>query len=451
MITFDQILPTTAEVLNAHREVLAQLEWVLINRDLNGRVRLILPTSVEADDAQRCQVETLYQALSEQIAAHAFPVSSGILYEPNRDEAIQGATNYPLGGFDNVLVVDRLATEANWAHITPETQGPPRIVFFSIKGGVGRSTALAATAWWLAQEGKRVLVLDLDLESPGLSSSLLPLERQPMFGITDWLLEDLVDNSHTVFESLIAISDLSYDGEIYVVPAHGANPGEYVAKLGRVWMPKIQADGTHEPWSSRLRRLLHLLEERIRPDVLLIDSRAGIDEVASACVTDLGANLVLLFALEGSQTWSGYRILFEHWRRADVARLIRDRLKSVAALVPEVDRIDYLEGLRERAYQVFVDSLYDEIAPPRPEAIEREKVGNREVWRVGEFIEGWSFDEADEGAPHYPWVVHWHRSFAALRSLQGRLAVIDAQEVKSVFGPLIEGIIGILDSENANV
>jgi hypothetical protein len=137
MIPFDQILPTTAEVLNAHREVLAQLEWVLINRDLNGRVRLILPTSVEADDAQRCQVETLYQALSEQIAAHAFPVSSGILYEPNRDEAIQGATNYPLGGFDNVLVVDRLATEANWAHITPETQGPPRIVFFSIKGGGG--------------------------------------------------------------------------------------------------------------------------------------------------------------------------------------------------------------------------------------------------------------------------------------------------------------------------
>lgn len=200
-----------------------------------------------------------------------------------------------------------------------------------------------------------------------------------------------------------------------------------------------------------MQRLLEALEERIRPDVVLMDSRAGIDEIASACVTDLGANLVLLFALEGSQIWSGYRILFEHWRRAGVAERIRERLKSVAALVPEVDRIDYLEGLRERAYQVFFETLYDEIAPPPPEAIKREKVGDREMWQVRQVVEGWNFDEADEGAPHYPWGVHWHRSFAGLRSLQGRLAVIDAQEVKSIFGPLIEGVIGAHDWEHANV
>ena len=451
MSTFDQILPIATDVLNAYREVVAQLDWLLINRDLNGRVRLIAPDSVEADDAQRAQVDAVYQALAERIAPHAYPVGSGILYESSREQSCRGATDYPLEGFDKVWVVDRLATEGNWARIAPETQGAPRIVFFSIKGGVGRSTALAATAWWLAQAGKRVLVLDLDLESPGLSSSLLPPERQPMYGITDWLVEDLVDNADAVFDSLIATSDLSHDGDIYVVPAHGADPGEYVAKLGRVWMPKIQADGAREVWSSRLQRLLQVLEEHIRPDVVLIDSRAGIDEVASACVTDLGANLVLLFALEGSQTWSGYRILFEHWRCAGVAERIRERLRSVAALVPEIDRIDYLEGLRARAYQIFVDALYDEIAPPAPEAIEREKVEDREVWRVRQFVEGWNFDEADEGAPHYPWVVHWHRSFAGLRSLQGRLAVIDAQEVNSIFGPLIDGVVGALDSENADV
>jgi len=51
----------------------------------------------------------------------------------------------------------------------------------------------------LLRTGKRVLVLDLDLESPGLSSSLLPPDRQPMYGITDWLIEDLVDNADIVF------------------------------------------------------------------------------------------------------------------------------------------------------------------------------------------------------------------------------------------------------------
>jgi hypothetical protein len=183
---------------------------------------------------------------------------------------------------------------------------------------------------------------------------------------------------------------------------------------------------------------------------VLIDSRAGIDEVASTCVTDLGANLVLLFALEGSQTWNGYRVLFEHWRRARVAVDMRERLKVIAALVPEIDRVAYLEGLREHAYEIFVDSLYDEIAPPSTDAIGPAPDNNRR-WQVNQIVEGWNFDEADEGAPHYPWPVHWHRSFAGLRSLQGRLAVIDAQEVKAIFGPLIDGINGILDSENVDV
>ncbi|MDM7457164.1 MAG: AAA family ATPase [Tepidimonas sp.] len=447
MTTFDEILTATVGVLNAHRDALEQIDWLVVNRDLNGRARFIAPEPVERQEEPRRQVERIYRELAERIAPHAYPPESGLLFEVSREAACSGATGFRLEDFTNVWLIDRLATEGNWAEIAPETQGPRRIVFFSIKGGVGRSTALAACAWRLAQAGKRVLVLDLDLESPGLSSSLLPPERQPKYGITDWLVEDLVENADTVFESMIATSDLAYDGEIYVAPAHGADPGEYVAKLGRVWMPKIQADGTRQSWSSRLHRLLQALEGRIRPDVVLIDSRAGIDEVASACVTDLGANLVLLFTLEGCQTWNGYRILFEHWRRAGVARQIRERLKSVAALVPEVDRIDYLKGLREGAYQVFADSLYDEIAPPPPDSIERKKEGEREMWRVWEIVEGWNFDEADEGAPHSPWVVHWHRSFAGLRSLQGRLAVIDAAEVNAIFGGLIEGVRGLLDSE----
>ena len=446
MTTFDQILPIVSEVLNSQREVLAGLEWLLVNRDLNGRVRFIVPDSIEADSTRRTPVETLASSLLARLEPHAHSCGAGILYEPNKNVACQGGAVFALEGFANVWLVDRLATEGNWAAIAPETTGAKRIVFFSIKGGVGRSTALAATAWALAQAGKRVLVVDLDLESPGLSSSLLPDERRPEYGITDWLVEDLVDNTDGVLGSMIATSDLAHDGEIYVVPAHGAEPGEYISKLGRVWMPKLRSDGTSEPWSARLQRL----EEHHRPDVVLLDSRAGIDEIASTCVTDLGANLVLLFALEGNQTWNGYRMLFEHWQRADVARTIRDRLKCIAALVPETERIDYLEGLREHAYQIFVETLYDEIAPPPPEAIDSRKDGDRLKWRVNGIVEGWNFDEADEGAPHTPWPVYWHRSFAGLRSLQGRIAAIDPSEIASIFGPLIEGIIGIAAPDDAN-
>ncbi len=439
MTTFDQILPAASEMLKVHWALVQKLSWLVINRDLNGRVRFIVPDEIKADDAQRVQVDALYQALATRIAPHAYLVEAGILYEASRDEVCSGAASYPLEGFDNVWLADRLATEGNWANIAPETQGTPRIVFFSIKGGVGRSTALAATAWHLAQAGKRVLVLDLDLESPGLSSALLPPERQPMYGITDWLVEDLVDNGDAVFDSMVATSNLSHDGEIHVVPAHGAEHGEYIAKLGRVWMPKLQEDGTRETWSARLGRLLQALEARIQPEVVLIDSRSGIDESASACITDMGANLILLFALEGEQTWNGYRMLFEQWQRAHVAETIRERLKIVGAIVPELDRVNYLEGLREHAYGVFVDTLYDEIAPPKPEAV-GPAFDDDGKWRVGDLVEGWNFDEADEGAPHYPWAVNWHRSFAGLRSLQGRLAIIDVQEVNAIFGSLLDGV-----------
>lgn len=449
--TFDLILPEVQKWLKAYSGSLNDLlsnedDWLLVNRDLNGRVRLILPERIKESE-QRVLWDSLASNLMQRLGKHAYPQNTGILFETNREQALQGATSYLMEAFTNIWVVDRLATAANWARITPETEGVPRIVFFSIKGGVGRSTALAATAWSLAQEGKRVLVLDLDLESPGLSSALLPQDRQPVYGITDWLIEDLVDNADVVFESMVATSNLSHDGEIHVVPAHGADHGEYIAKLGRVWMPKLQADGTRESWSSRLNRLLQNLEERIKPDVTLIDSRSGIDEISSACITELGANLILLFALEGNQTWNGYRMLFEQWLRAGVAEQIRERLQVVGAIVPETDRVCYLTGLREHSYEVFIDTLYDEIAPSMIGKVGRSIDG---TWKVGDINEGWNFDEADETAPHHPWAVNWHRSFAGLLSLQGRLADIDAREVKSIFGALVDGVSNAVDGKETS-
>lgn len=440
--TFDQILPIIQAFLHDHQDSLTDLlndkdDWLLINRDLNGRVRLILPERFK-DSEQRQAWEKLASKLTEKLGKHGYPKNAAILFEANREQALQGASSYLVEGFNNVWVVDRLATEANWACIAPETKGAPRVVFFSIKGGVGRSTALAATAWSLAQAGKKVLVLDLDLESPGLSFALLPPDRQPMYGITDWLVEDLVDNGESIFDSMVATSNLSHDGEIHVVPAHGKDHGEYIAKLGRVWMPKLRADGTREKWSARLGRLLQALEERVQPDVILIDSRSGIDEIASACLTDLGANLILLFALEGEQTWNGYRMLFDQWQRANVTEKIRERLQIVAAMVP--DRENYLEDLRESAYGIFVETLYEEIAAPKPEAIGLS--ANGKSWRVDDLIEGWNFDVTDESAPHSPWVVTWHPILAGQRSLYEWLNTAKNVEtlVKLIFGPLISGV-----------
>lgn len=433
MITFDQIQSELRNAIAPDADGLRSLDWLIANRDLNGRVRLIAPESVKSDKIKLAMVRGLAARVADRLRPHAHPPGAAVLFDDTREEALQGAPAFALEGYDNVWLADRLATEGDWAHIVDGSKGAPRVVFFSIKGGVGRSTALAATAWAFAQAGKRVLVLDLDLESPGLSSSLLPDIQRPQYGITDWLVEDLVDNGQVVFQNLRATSGLSHDGEIYVVPAHGADPGEYVAKLARVWMPKIDADGTRQKWSARLGRLIDELEQQMAPDIILIDSRAGIDEVASACVTELGAKLILLFALEGSQTWNGYRILFEHWRRHEVAKDIRGSLQIVGALLPETGRDEYVRGLQENGYDLFADTLYDAIPAGEP-------IGDR-----------FHFEAPDESAPHCPWAVKWHRSFAGLRSLHGRLTEIDPEEIRSIFGPLIKGIADNLGMERIDV
>jgi CobQ/CobB/MinD/ParA nucleotide binding domain len=430
MTTFDQILPQVAETLKSHASDLEGVERIVINRDLNGRVRLIVPEQVRANAAQAGLISALAEELARRLGKHGFPAQQGVLFEQDIEAVIGGRPCIPLEPFENVCVVDRLATEGDWASIAPLAQGAPRMVFFSIKGGVGRSTALAASAWALGQAGKRVLVLDLDLESPGLSSALLPEERRPAYGIADWLVEDLVDNGDAVLGDLIATSTLAHDGEIYVAPAHGRDPGEYVAKLGRVWMSKTAPDGSREPWSQRLGRLIDSLEARRRPDVILIDSRAGIDEVSSSCVTDLGAGLVLLFAIDGFQTWTGYRLLFRHWHKAGVAGKIRERLQLVGAMVPDDERrADYFAGVRERAWDAFVEDLYDAIPPG--------EVG-------GDY---WNFEESDVGAPHYPWAIRWSRGFAALLSMHERFATVDASEVETIFGPLVRGLESALASK----
>jgi hypothetical protein len=427
MITFDQILPLCERILKENVRTIEKFPWLLINRDLNGRIRFIAPRSIFEDKTQNDELREIYRLLAAELGPHAYAVELAILFEDHAEQANHGAVPFDLPGFENVKVLDRLITDSGWESIAQITSGAPRFVFFSIKGGVGRSTAVAACAWSLASQGKRVLVLDLDLESPGLSSALLPADRQPTYGITDWLVEDLVDNGDGLIADMYSTSDLPTAGSIYLVPAHGRDPGEYVSKLGRAWMPKVTATGERQSWTDRLNRLINRLAGDHLPDVILIDSRAGIDEVAAACVTDLGAHTIFMFAIQGQQTWTGYRALLAHWRQRGVIRDIRTRLQLVAGLVPDDERrAEYVAALRADGYALFEDT-YDEVGP-------------------GE-ISDWSFEVDDDTAPHSPLPVRWNRGWYGLLSLQQRMLQVDKKEVTAVYGALLEFFDHALNSE----
>ncbi|WP_066361714.1 FxSxx-COOH system tetratricopeptide repeat protein [Herbidospora mongoliensis] len=67
------------------------------------------------------------------------------------------------------------------------------ITFYSYKGGTGRTMALANIAWTLAANGKRVLVLDWDLESPGLHKFFRPFLDEEVITSTTGVI-DIINN-----------------------------------------------------------------------------------------------------------------------------------------------------------------------------------------------------------------------------------------------------------------
>jgi hypothetical protein len=209
MTSFDRILPALAQVIAARWDDLEPLLPIFVNRDLNGRVRLFLDATLDStgEGEQWRKLQDLANAIHANLSPHVGEPDQILDFKDSLLDLIKTSTTYPLSDklgniLSNVYVVDRLAQEATWETISSDISTVSRVVFYSIKEGIGRSTALAACAWALADSGQRMLVLDLDLESPGLSTSLLPASRQSAYGITDWLVEDLVGNGDALLPEM---------------------------------------------------------------------------------------------------------------------------------------------------------------------------------------------------------------------------------------------------------
>src|SRR5689334_15983519 len=75
----------------------------------------------------------------------------------------------------------------------PPGRGGRIITFYSYKGGTGRSMALANVAWIPAAQSRRVLVVDWDLEAPGLHRYFHPFLEDPELGSSPGLIDYFYD------------------------------------------------------------------------------------------------------------------------------------------------------------------------------------------------------------------------------------------------------------------
>ncbi len=324
-------------------------------------------------------------------------------------------------------LIDRRLSGDEWL-MRPRSivAAPPRLVFYSVKGGVGRSTSLAVVAADLAARGFNVLVLDMDLEAPGVGGLLLAEDGMPDCGIADWfaavaagadaaaLLPDMLGQS--AFTDARAVVD--------VVPAHGRKPGDYFGKLARVFAPgSAGAEFAGMGFAAKAELLVKSLTDRRSYDAVLIDARAGLHESSAGLLLGLGAG-VLIFGIDTIQTFSDLELLFQALRQAfspeNRGEDLRGDFRMVHAKAPRDvrDRKRFIE----RSWDVWTRNLYDDVPP------EQEDAGSSLV-----------FDLNDEEAPHYPLEIIADDSFARFDPRSDSFP-LSADAYGPVFGEYLGGV-----------
>lgn len=234
---------------------------------------------------------------------------------------------------------------------------PPIIVtFYSLRGGVGRSTALAYTAQILARRGHTVLCIDLDLEAPGLAALFdRELEIQSGCGVVPLLFQFDAGEEPDIQKHLLRLSEVD---ELYCIPA-GFPDADYARQLTFL---------DPASWYREERNPLHKLVDSasrlsINPSIILLDSRTGITPMSGPLLFDL-ADLAIITFFPHPQARTGTKALVEallstHSRRqgADVKSRFTPEPKFIVSPIPESKAPEVVYRYQERSLEWITEWL----------------------------------------------------------------------------------------------
>jgi MinD-like ATPase involved in chromosome partitioning or flagellar assembly len=224
------------------------------------------------------------------------------------------------------------------------------ITFYSFKGGVGRTMALVNVAAQLAKMGRKVLLVDFDLEAPGLETFEHLRPPQPHPGMVEYVTEYMRTKRAPDVRGYVysAGSVGEKGGQIWVMPA-GRRDATYQTSLAKIdWLKLYRDDDgfllfedTRAQW-----------EQEYKPDYVLIDSRTGHTDVEGICTRQLPDAVVVLF-FPNEQNLVGLRDVCRRIRSEQTSGLEKYiRLHFVMSNVPDLDDEDrILRNIREKFQQ----------------------------------------------------------------------------------------------------
>lgn len=287
--------------------------------------------------------------------------------------------------------------------------------FYSYKGGVGRSMALANVARWLQLQGLRVVMVDWDLEAPGLESffastqeerdalrgrlglidllatykdifSSLPKEpsdapaavagtessaeiaarrRARALRIADALRDVLPPLAHVLIPIKLSTPN---DGALWLLSA-GARTGPkfntYAETVQDFDWEQFYAAYEGEAYFEWFRR--QLLQSDVA-DIVLIDSRTGVAEMSGACTRQM-ADVIVMLCAPNDQNLDGVERMAESFIRPAI---IEARGGRGIDLIMAAARVDITEG---KPVDVFMSNFRAKLDPFAPAFLENLGVG----------------------------------------------------------------------------
>ncbi|MCD7907738.1 MAG: AAA family ATPase [Clostridium sp.] len=251
---------------------------------------------------------------------------------------------------------------------TLDGRKPKVVSFYSFKGGMGRTTALAAVALLLVRQGKNVIMIDTDIEAPGLSTLFFD-DEAIQNGVLDYLIEHPLDSGRDIREYVQDVTDPALlresDGNLYLLAA-GKVDINYLQKLGRI----DYQDHCEGALRQSISEMLEDIARRYPVDYILIDARAGFHDMGGIVAAQIPHGTVL-FGNHSRQSWDG------------LTQVLRTIAESHADDMP-VAIVDCMcDGISEaalearkqflqKAYMVCLENYYtegEEVAGPEAQGV----------------------------------------------------------------------------------
>ncbi len=269
-----------------------------------------------------------------------------------------------------------------------KSQAPPGkiVTFYSYKGGTGRTMALANVAWILAYNGKRVLVVDWDVEAPGLHRYFRPFLPDPELSETPGLIDFFVKfweatRIPPTSQSNPTASERPWYSEYadllgYVVPLdyefpnHGALHFVGAGRQGASYGSRVNRfrwDEFYEELGGGI--FLEHVKEILKAeyDYILIDSRTGLSDTSGICTVQMPDELVVCFTMN-RQSMEGAAATA---RSADLQKRLADDRPGLK-IWPVPMRVELAEKERLQSAQEFAKVYFSQLLWHLPPA-ERSK------------------------------------------------------------------------------